>query len=740
MANKVGAGYVDIEPQVDARDLKALKRKIETFLADTKANIQVDVKATELNKLRQKIKQYIEEKTFYLKVDVRATTLTALRKKIEEALTIRPIYIDIDVRARDIAATRAKIEAGLAGINVNVGTSGGGSGGGNGGGGGRPPRRPRLPNAPGGGGGGGRRNRRGSAAGRLFGFGSSAGGGVLGGIASAFQLNGPIGGAIIVTLAAALAAAAVPLGAMLGGLIFAAIGAVPLVGAILIGLQDPKVTQALTDFKNKFSNLVIKPLQGEFGTELKSLIDQFSAALDRWAPMIQSILRAGMSFAQPIANGAEGAIDILLPSFDNLINSKFMKALMAQLGKGLEVIAQSFSDAFGDILNDPEAQKGFVRGLADFFEAVGWLIGKIFDFLRFLGRTWESWNEKDVDGVSTVDRFKKLFDTLGKMNDIIKGHLFTKSNLDTVLEVITALFGFVVSVLENPMIQKLLNFATDFKGFDSIPGPGELSITVWQKYFEYVGAIWDKTVESLKTVWNDFTSWLSSSWETVKGWWNSFVEWLKTQWNNFTAWIKQQWTIFWAPFVTAWENIKAGWNALMAYLHQPWSTFVASIKQELTDFIAPFQVAWNKISAGWSSLVSSVTNIWNNFFNWLTGKANTVMAKVTKTPTTSSGGGNNTTTAGKRFGGLMRFAGGGMAVGAGSGISDSIPAMISNGEFVVNAKATQDNLGMLNAINNGASYQPNINVYIDGVAVAHRAVVSDALRSVTGYLTAGRSD
>jgi hypothetical protein len=53
------------------------------------------------------------------------------------------------------------------------------------------------------------------------------------------------------------------------------------------------------------------------------------------------------------------------------------------------------------------------------------------------------------------------------------------------------------------------------------------------------------------------------------------------------------------------------------------------------------------------------------------------------------------------YSGFMTFATGGHVSGAGNGTSDSIHAMISNGEFVVNAAATKDNLGLLHAINNG---------------------------------------
>jgi len=50
----------------------------------------------------------------------------------------------------------------------------------------------------------------------------------------------------------------------------------------------------------------------------------------------------------------------------------------------------------------------------------------------------------------------------------------------------------------------------------------------------------------------------------------------------------------------------------------------------------------------------------------------------------------------------MGFATGGSVKGPGTGTSDSIPARLSNGEFVVNAKATQQNRALLEQINSGA--------------------------------------
>ena len=49
---------------------------------------------------------------------------------------------------------------------------------------------------------------------------------------------------------------------------------------------------------------------------------------------------------------------------------------------------------------------------------------------------------------------------------------------------------------------------------------------------------------------------------------------------------------------------------------------------------------------------------------------------------------------------------GGYISGPGSGTSDSIPVRVSNGEYIVNARATQDNFALIDAVNNGRKFTP----------------------------------
>jgi hypothetical protein len=71
-----------------------------------------------------------------------------------------------------------------------------------------------------------------------------------------------------------------------------------------------------------------------------------------------------------------------------------------------------------------------------------------------------------------------------------------------------------------------------------------------------------------------------------------------------------------------------------------------------------------------------------------------------KTSTAAGGGGKKA--GGSLLGSILGLKEGGHVRGPGTGTSDSIPARLSNGEFVVNAKATRKNRAVLEAINGGS--------------------------------------
>jgi TP901 family phage tail tape measure protein len=64
---------------------------------------------------------------------------------------------------------------------------------------------------------------------------------------------------------------------------------------------------------------------------------------------------------------------------------------------------------------------------------------------------------------------------------------------------------------------------------------------------------------------------------------------------------------------------------------------------------------------------------------------------------------------------VLGYASGGFVSGPGGPTSDSIPAMLSDGEFVVNAAATQDFLPLLSAINNGDIQRLSLGGRVNGM-------------------------
>src|SRR5215211_7646938 len=70
----------------------------------------------------------------------------------------------------------------------------------------------------------------------------------------------------------------------------------------------------------------------------------------------------------------------------------------------------------------------------------------------------------------------------------------------------------------------------------------------------------------------------------------------------------------------------------------------------------------------------------------------------------------------------LGFADGGFVSGPGSSRSDSVPAMLSNGEFVINASAAARFGPLLSAINSG-----KVGRFADGGLVGARSIGSSAL-------------
>ena len=89
---------------------------------------------------------------------------------------------------------------------------------------------------------------------------------------------------------------------------------------------------------------------------------------------------------------------------------------------------------------------------------------------------------------------------------------------------------------------------------------------------------------------------------------------------------------------------------------------------------------------------------------------------------------------------IRRLAPGGFVSGAGTARSDSIPAMLSNGEYVINARATSANLDLLEAINSNKNVPmaPTINLTINpSASMNERELAAEVSRQLAFEIRRG---
>ncbi|WP_155649086.1 phage tail tape measure C-terminal domain-containing protein [Burkholderia cepacia] len=124
------------------------------------------------------------------------------------------------------------------------------------------------------------------------------------------------------------------------------------------------------------------------------------------------------------------------------------------------------------------------------------------------------------------------------------------------------------------------------------------------------------------------------------------------------------------------EAFAGGFTQAFGQVQSAMDTFITTGKANMADLTASILADFAKIAA-------------NQAFSSLVGMGMGALGFGS-----SAAGSTN-------FAGAFHLADGGHVTGAGTGTSDSIPAMLSNGEYVVNAASTSRYRGLLESINSG---------------------------------------
>lgn len=169
------------------------------------------------------------------------------------------------------------------------------------------------------------------------------------------------------------------------------------------------------------------------------------------------------------------------------------------------------------------------------------------------------------------------------------------------------------------------------------------------------------------------------------------------------------------------------WNTILTTIQTVatniWTTIqntitgvVDKVKEVWDGIVSFFTGIWDKVTAGATTIKDAITGAFKGAIdgakkafksgiNWIIDKINNIIKGVNKVASKIPGVGDKLKIAEipeLASGGYVNFASGGGVSGAGSGTSDSIPAMLSNGEYVLRAEVVR-NLGVdnLDALNEG---------------------------------------
>jgi SLT domain-containing protein/phage-related protein len=306
----------------------------------------------------------------------------------------------------------------------------------------------------------------------------------------------------------------------------------------------------------------------------------------------------------------------------------------------------------------------------------------------------------------------------------------------------------------------------------------------WDNMIQGFKIVWDAVGPALQAawnaVWNAIKAIVEPIWNFLKGLWDSFIQGLKIIWDTIGPALQAAWNTVWNAIKAVaegiWNAIRGAWEFLLNTVRAVWDAFSAAISaawNAVWDTIrAVAEAIWSRITNAWNTFTAGVQNAlqiaidwirdkWGEIWEWVSTKAKEVWDRVTgafnefkdnvvKTvqwiidevkriwdqitgifqgPVDAVKGiweGVAGIFGMKGGGEVQNHATGGDVTGRGTGTSDSIPAMLSNGEHVWTAKEVKAAGGqgaMYNmraaVLNQGKGNPRDDNKFADGGALEY---------------------
>ena len=290
------------------------------------------------------------------------------------------------------------------------------------------------------------------------------------------------------------------------------------------------------------------------------------------------------------------------------------------------------------------------------------LLGKEFskvtldsDAIRKDGDTISVVTQESADAAAaSADSFARLGKTMSNLTTNILIPL-----MDTLTPVIESISEFAT---ENPMMTSVIAGIVALGVAISVTSLPLVALIAAVAGGIAIFQNWDKIMEKI----NDFLEGtFGTNLEAIGAKFTPVVDALKAIGGIYIGGIKEVWDIIKMIFEGDWEGLKTKFYNIFSNIG---ALITSGIKAALNVGVAAIEGILNGVLGRIGAVI-----------DWIPGLS---------APSSIS---------------LPRFATGGWVSGPGTGTSDSIPALLSNGEFVVNAQAAKDNAKFLENINSGGN-------------------------------------
>ena len=195
-----------------------------------------------------------------------------------------------------------------------------------------------------------------------------------------------------------------------------------------------------------------------------------------------------------------------------------------------------------------------------------------------------------------------------------------------------------------------------------------------------ISGFWDGIASGAQAVWDTIAAGASALWDGLGALWQSGIQRIGEFWTSIASGATELWGQLNGLFQAGFDFLSAGWDVIVAAAQAVFDALVGLAQSVWSGIVSGAQSMWDTITGAFSSGVNAVIGFLGrvrdfalSVWNAITGAAKEAAAAQSDAAGAGAGG----------------FARGGPIYGPGTGTSDSIPAWLSNGEFVVRAAAVR---------------------------------------------------